>query len=792
MRAFSSSFCIVSFILASYSEGFSRIQTWPYNPTATANLLGEQPKMGHENMPGTNSHTLPDLNTAAWILPQNVNDGSSMNTNSMAYPPQGQALTGFGPEAPFHNLNTSFPSANISSPVYDPYAQGEPNPIGFSGNHGSSMRPGLQPLRPQAAPAFPNSQVLDQNLFSQSSLQAQGPPLMQAYHYTNQPALQPVSPYPNGAGQNVPSRMTYPGTYQNPLLGPTGQALPAGYPQIPLETQKAHRREKRQREKSDSEEPAQKKHKKTKRPRVKEPPPEYNRRYPRPPSWGVASDGSPLFVYNDDGELRTDRKYTSEEIRTYIENCPRKLRIWVQQSPTQVADRLGNRNTCMWMGCIKQGHKIDTGFFRIAFDEFYKQSKRGHRDPLRPAAVMHMWCYEQCFDPLVDYHHYRLKADKRPLTKETRNMISIINKGKHIVREAFKPWLNNTEFTEHPRQYTGSLSSALNEYHLSNRSKNRKLAQEASKNPGECTINTHKGDLMVFCLRAEKGKQDMRQKNQPVNRFQFRPRPRKLRMISVDEDSDSDSESEILEIYAGPGGAAIQPEEPSHALKPLGEKALNSRTPAADVGSRQKGSHPGADGAENEEPKGSVRNGLEDDKRRGITHEEAPLYELKLPGLENPTEPELGPTEPGLSLDAYFFTEQELGFTENGSPSDVLFGEEPAIADAEKFDFFFNELQNDLDSSSFVEQPVPKESQSPGELQKPKELPELKLPESKELRNPELPELDELPELELPEPKEPPKPKELEKQPKEVSGVEDLSGSGGSQVAEAGPGGASC
>ncbi|CAH0033410.1 unnamed protein product [Clonostachys rhizophaga] len=818
MRAFSSPFCISIFILFSYSEHFSQISTYPSNPVATAKLLDEQSKMGLENMSGNNSRNLQGIITQDWNLTQSFNDGSPMNANPTQYPPQNPALTGFEPEAPYHSVNTSHPSANMPNmhnmhnPMYNSYV--EPSPITFNGNQGPSYMTAVPAPRPQAPQAFSHHQAVGQHPFSPNSLQTPGAPQLQPYQWPRQPVQQPLIRSPNGAGQNAPSGMIYQGTYQHPPLAPAGQALPAVHPPVPLESQKPPRREKRAREESDSEEPPPKKKKGGKRPRVKEPPPAYNRRYPRPPSWGEASDGSPLFVYNDDGELRTDRKYTAEEIRLYIEKNPRRLRILVQQSPTQVAHRLGNRNTCMWKGCIKQGHKIDTGFFRIAFDEFYKQSKRGHRDPLRPAAVMHMWCYEQCFDPLVDYHDYKLKADKRPLTKETRNMIGIANKGKHIVRDAFKPWLKKTEFTERAREYTGSLSSALNEYHLSTRSSRKlALAHERSKKTGECIINFHKGDLMLFCQDTGKNKQNMKQKDLPANRFQFRPRPVRLRAISVDEDSDSsDSEREIFAIYAAQGGAVAQPEEPSNALKPLSEKSLNSRIPAAGVGARRESSRPEAYGAENKEPKGPVGDVVQDGKTRKITCEKAPSDENKPPVFETSAASELVYTDPGSCPEADGAENEEpKGSMRDGvqddkireivcenplsvefepsvledpagsesifrdllSPSDFLTEDLGEGTTSFTDDLFGERLGDTLESSILVDQSEFGESSAPEEQREPK-VPELKLPQ------PKAPEPKEQQKLKLPVPIEP-----LE--PKQSPGVEDLSGSGGSQGAEAEP-----
>ncbi|CAG9998164.1 unnamed protein product [Clonostachys byssicola] len=773
--------------------------------------------MGPEHMYGSNNHLFPGHNTQDWSLTQIPNGGSSMNPNTMIYPAQNPPLTSSEPGGQPDGLDTSLLSAQTATmhnKGYGLYAQGGPGPINYSGNHGSTFRQDLPAQRPQVTPTSSNPPFIFQGTFSPNGLQAQvSPQIQQPYGWPNQTVHPPVPspnvlPSPNGGGQNAQGNMHYQGnTYNNypPPVAPPGQTLPAVPPLAQLVSQEAPRRIKRAREESDSDEPPPKKKKKGgKRPRIKEPPPAYNRRYPRPPSWGKADDGSsPLFVYNDDGELRTDRKYTSKEIKQYIENNPRPLKIWVQQSPTQVAHRLGNRNTCMWMGCVKQGHKIDTGFIRVAFDEFAKQSKKGHRDPLRPAAVMHMWCYEQCFDPLVDYHAFRLKADKRPLAKETRNMIGIANKGKHIVRNAFKPWLIKTQFTDRARKYTDSLSSALNEYHLSTRS-NRKLeiAHQRSKKTGECIINFHKGDLMLFCQDTGKNKQNMKQKDLPANRFQFRPLPVRLRRISVDEDSDS-SDSEA-ETYAAQSRAIAQPEEPLNALKPLGETGVNSRTPAVGVDARPERSHSEADGAENEGPKASMGDDVQDNKRRKNTCENVPLDNFKPPVFETPAEPELVYTAPGSCPEAYGATNEEpkgsvrdvvqdgkIGeFTCENALSDELTLQEWEIptgsesypgagssSDAEspltkliretinltEQDDLFGDKQDDL--LAFEPWPAPEEQPEP-------KVPELKLPQ------PKAPEPNEQLKLKLPVPIE---------EPKESAGVEDLSGSGGSQAAEAGP-----
>ncbi|VUC32004.1 unnamed protein product [Clonostachys rosea] len=737
-------------------------------------FLEKHPGMEPENMVSINSHISPELNNPAWSLPQSVNDGFSTNTNSMPHDLQDSSYTTFDSNALYPSLNTPYPTPNILSPVTTPYIQtkGVSSPIGFGGNHGFSFGPGLQPLRPQPAPSSSNSQVHDQTMFSNSNLQPQGPHPMPPYAYPNPPVFQHIPPHLNIARQNVHGRMTYPGTYHSSPRGPTAHTVPGSYSRFRLETPKAHRREKRERETSESDSESESKPKKAKRSRANEPAPEYNIRWPRPPSWGVADDGSPLFVYNDDGQLRTDIKYTAEDIRNYIDNCPRKLKILIQQSPTQVSKRLDDSNKCMWIGCIKQEHKIDVGFFRVAFDEFYKQSKSGRRNPLKPTAVMHLWCYEQCFDPLVDYHHHKLKPDVRRLRKENRNPMGIIHKGKKIVQEALKPWLINSEFSEGTREYTSSLSYALNQYHQAIRSDNKKAEQEKNKGrTTKCKIHVHLGDLMQHCLKNGKLKQDLRQKDLPVNQFQFRPRPEKLRKIFVDEDSDSDTGSEILEAVTEEGGAMALPEERSNALKPLGEKGVNSRTPAAGVGARQKGSCPEADGAENEAPKETVRGGVE---RGGITREKATSFELKLPTPECST-------DPGLVL-------EDLGSPSGAfSPTDHI-EEGTTNITAEEIDRLFEDLP------LFEELPVAEELPESKELSEPKKLPEAKeVPEPQELPEPkELPEPNELPEAkEVPEPQELPESKELPEAGK-PSDVEDSSGSGGSQEAEAGPSGASC
>ncbi|KAG6000018.1 hypothetical protein E4U21_006037 [Claviceps maximensis] len=133
-----------------------------------------------------------------------------------------------------------------------------------------------------------------------------------------------------------------------------------------------------------------------------------------PSSWGYNK-----FVYLEDAQLAY-REYTAEDIKLYLEECPRNYTLWVQSEPSQSSHRRHDRNgkpcqedsKCRWSGCPIQGRAV-VGLYRVAFDEFPAQTSQGIKDPYKVAMLMHLWCFEQILDPLVYYNRGVLLADTR-------------------------------------------------------------------------------------------------------------------------------------------------------------------------------------------------------------------------------------------------------------------------------------------------------------------------------------------------------------------------------------------
>ncbi|KAG6113304.1 hypothetical protein E4U13_003921 [Claviceps humidiphila] len=148
----------------------------------------------------------------------------------------------------------------------------------------------------------------------------------------------------------------------------------------------------------------------------------------QPPSWRLDNkrkdrrrgESKPDFEYTQDAQL-VWRKYTTEEIRAYLDECPRKYALWLQRDLSQFNHRLQSRTGkssvkkdrhCRWRDCPAEGKPV-SGMYRVAFDEFPMQTSHGIKDPFKVAMVTHLWCFEQIFDPVIYHQNGRLHLDTR-------------------------------------------------------------------------------------------------------------------------------------------------------------------------------------------------------------------------------------------------------------------------------------------------------------------------------------------------------------------------------------------
>ncbi|KFH49009.1 hypothetical protein ACRE_000260 [Hapsidospora chrysogenum ATCC 11550] len=227
-----------------------------------------------------------------------------------------------------------------------------------------------------------------------------------------------------------------------------------------------------------------------------------------PAAWGPPDQ---RFVYRDDFRLNVSG-LSARQLNYFIHNNPREIKLWVQNHPAQCKSRLPDDGLqCLWNLCPGGESKIMHGWLQVSLDEFPDQTSDGTLDPFKDVAgVMHLYCFEQCFDVAALYQEGMLQPETRSFPKEQRNPMNLVREStdEAIIEEAWHPWFAQHRVGEgrphltQPRRYEDSLSHALISYHLGHQIKARAVARDRRnfmKDPSErCTIDIHKGDLKKF------------------------------------------------------------------------------------------------------------------------------------------------------------------------------------------------------------------------------------------------------------------------------------------------------
>ncbi|RFU79136.1 hypothetical protein TARUN_3085 [Trichoderma arundinaceum] len=231
-----------------------------------------------------------------------------------------------------------------------------------------------------------------------------------------------------------------------------------------------------------------------------------------PAPWGSMTwNGQHLFSYTSKGQWLRDRCFDKQQFREYADNCGKETVFWVQQAPTQCNHRLDPEDRiCRWANCPVSNRTITAGWLRVAFDEFPHLTSNGARDPLKCAGSVHLWCFEQIFDPAEFHLSGRLRAEDRQFPFEDKSVVTLEKlTDAGIIREAYQPWFAQRmqRFNLHnriqlPREYRETLSYRLNKYHLDNQTAARQKARSKrnnSKSEDERrTIDVHLGNLKMF------------------------------------------------------------------------------------------------------------------------------------------------------------------------------------------------------------------------------------------------------------------------------------------------------
>lgn len=169
--------------------------------------------------------------------------------------------------------------------------------------------------------------------------------------------------------------------------------------------------------------------------------PDYNNGVWIPNPWSPTSDPSCIFQYirsRNNNNYHLEGTFSARQICAFIDENPHQLRLWLQLAPLQVASRIGD-GPCLWEGCPDT--KIRPGWYQVAFDEFADQTTAGGRDPFQVAGHMHLYCYEKCFDALVDHERAILYPEMRVFPHETRNpMMLERQKDRGVIQDAYDLW----------------------------------------------------------------------------------------------------------------------------------------------------------------------------------------------------------------------------------------------------------------------------------------------------------------------------------------------------------------
>ncbi|CVK88431.1 uncharacterized protein FMAN_04912 [Fusarium mangiferae] len=219
------------------------------------------------------------------------------------------------------------------------------------------------------------------------------------------------------------------------------------------------------------------------------------------------------FLYLPTGQLEKKILFSAEDLKDYIYNCPRNPRLWIQQNPAQCTERTIDADTiCRYSNCPDTNNTIRPGWCRVAFDEFYQHTSCGQKDPFKMAGVMHLWCFEQCIDPVEvmangkmvpddrdDEHLIKEKSNKMAITRDSDTMIV-----EHTIRPWFKKRAGQSLQAPYPN-YEESLSYALVKHHLDHQVSARHRSRGGrNKDRPESelkTIDVHLGRLDFWAAR---------------------------------------------------------------------------------------------------------------------------------------------------------------------------------------------------------------------------------------------------------------------------------------------------
>ncbi|KAF4964335.1 hypothetical protein FSARC_7702 [Fusarium sarcochroum] len=238
----------------------------------------------------------------------------------------------------------------------------------------------------------------------------------------------------------------------------------------------------------------------------------YTQRLDQVPNW--TSKQGFEFSYTRQGQWEQDIILSAEQLRDYINSCPRQLTIWLQHVPAQSSSRVDKYDSaCRYEGCPVPGRTMLMGWFRVVFDEFTELTSTGIKDPFKMAGSMHLWCLERCIDPVELFNSGVLEPDKRILPEEDMNRMAANRQSDiGIIRQSIEPWIETRRSKGGPPQipcarHEDSLSYVMVKHHIDHQTRARQRTRDRRNGdkPEENrkTIEYHLGRLDLFHLMCK-------------------------------------------------------------------------------------------------------------------------------------------------------------------------------------------------------------------------------------------------------------------------------------------------
>lgn len=267
------------------------------------------------------------------------------------------------------------------------------------------------------------------------------------------------------------------------------------------------------------------------------------------------------FSYQPGGQWDEDILLSAMDVRSYVDNCPRKLTIWLQNTPSQVGQRTSKCDMrCRYSECPVKYGTMRNGWFRVAFDEFPEYTTDGRFDPYRVAGSMHLWCFEQCIDPFELFQRGMLVGDERVFRLEHNAMTLLRSGEKDIFEAAIDPWIEGRQKVGVSRQipyarHEDTLSYALIKHHLESQPGTRQHVRDKRNGERQMdnlkTQDIHMGRLDFFVERDEASKAKLKGKmeyQRPAKKQYRPPAVPEQKELTADNDFSKDFAS-IIDAY---------------------------------------------------------------------------------------------------------------------------------------------------------------------------------------------------------------------------------------------------